>query len=108
MKFGPTFDLLDSHKTMTSRVPAERWYGWYRNVNQQSKVVMAEGPDGEKRPIRLIDCGVHKLGWVKEKKFWEEGFSKPSEFEDIWRNLYGRFNPDELVCSLEFEVLLQG
>ena len=105
MKFGVTYELLAGHKTLTSRIPAERWYGWYKDVNLESKIVQAEGLDGEKQPIRLIGCNVHRVGWVRDNKFWEEGFSKPQEFEDIWRKLYGRFDPDEMVCSVEFEVL---
>ena len=104
MRFDLTFYLLDGHKRMTSRIPAQQWYEWYRDVNMNPRFVMAEGPNDEKRPIRLHFCTIMPLGFVKERYFWEEGFSSPQGFEEDWIKLHGRFEPTLQVCSLVFEV----
>lgn len=104
MRFGPTFGLLDGHKTMTSRIPYQQWYGWYEAVNYSPRWAVAEGPNGMKRPIYLKGCTVLKLGIVKEKHYWDEGVSSPEAFEKIWRVLYKTFDPELLVCCITFDV----
>ena len=85
MKFAHTYELLSGHKTETSRIPAMKWYEeWnYKSVNIQPKRTDAEGPNGEKLPIMLKFCTIVKLGYVKEKRYWQEGFSSPEAFEAI-------------------------
>ena len=71
----------------------------------QRKRAMAEGPNGETLPIMLKFCTIVKLGYVKEKRFWQEGCSSPEAFEKIWRGLYNSFSPELQVCQIEFDVL---
>tara|TARA_Y100000310_G_scaffold340909_1_gene438283 strand:+ start:1311 stop:1685 length:375 start_codon:yes stop_codon:yes gene_type:complete len=112
MKFSVTYELLQDkltggHKTMTSRKPWEKWYDWYKDVNQKSRTVIAEGYfEGRfcKRPIHLIGCVPQDLGWIAENKFWGEGFSSEEGFIDIWKKLYGTFDPELKVTTLEFKV----
>ena len=108
MKFGHTFELLppEGHKKCTSRIPAEKWYDWYKDVNMNPRRTVAEGINGEKKPIVLKFCTIQKLGLVKEKRFWDEGFSSPESFEQIWRRLYNNFNPEMQVCTIDFDTLV--
>jgi hypothetical protein len=105
MRFDHTFELLQGHKTQTSRVPAFRYYNWYKDVNINPRRTDAEGPNGEKLPIMLKFCTIKKLRYVRDHDYWKEGFSSAKAFEDIWVKLYGKFDPNLDVCVLEFDVL---
>jgi hypothetical protein len=108
MRFGATYHLLSGHKTQTSRIPAQKWYDWYRDANYNPKIVTAEGPNGEKQPIKLLACTIMKLGYVAEKKYWEEGYSTMEGFKEAWVTLHKQFDPDLDVCVLSFQVLRTG
>jgi hypothetical protein len=72
------------------------------------KIIQAEGPNDQKRPILMHGCTVYPLKYVYEKKYYEEGFSKPDEFKDIWLKMPG--HPWDLkmnVCFLEFKKMIQ-
>ena len=104
MKFAETFELLvNGHKTCTSRVPAQKWYDWYKDVNMEPKIVQAEGlADDESTPIKLLSCTVMKLGYVKQNLYWQEGCSSPEAFQNLWESLHKTFNPELLVCVIFF------
>lgn len=109
LNFGAEFFLLDpnngGHKKSICKVPPGKYYSWYSGINQSAKYAVAESDTGEKLPIMLKFVTIVKLGFVKQKKFWEEGFSSPEAFEAFWKKTYGKFNPDELVARIEFDVL---
>lgn len=107
MKFTHTYNLITyGHKTCTARTPWPKWYKWYRRaacINH--KIIQAEGPYGEKTPIRLLKCEVFKLNYVKNHLFYQEGFETPEEFEQVWRKIYKSFPSDLDVCTIFFEKL---
>jgi uncharacterized protein YhfF len=105
MRFDHTYHLIvQDKKTETSRIPADKWYTWYKDHPQTGKLVRAEGPNGESCFIRITSVTIITCGEVRDdpEHYVREGFSTGKEFEEVWRKLYRRFDPLERVCSLRF------
>lgn len=103
MFFKETFDLIvEGKKTCTTRVPAFRWYRWYKR--KIGRILLAEDGKGNKTAIKLTNVLKTTLGYVASNFYSEEGFDSEEEFKEVWLKLhYKHWRPRNSVCVLFFE-----
>ena len=49
-----------------------------------------------------------RLGDISEEDARKEGFKTVKEFQETWKRLYGKWDPEEVVWVYEFELATQG
>lgn len=55
--------------------------------------------------LEIVDVQRKRLGDFDEDDAWREGGYTLKEFKDIWRDLHGDWNPDEIVYVIRFEMM---
>ena len=55
--------------------------------------------------ILITDIFQQYLGEINQEDITKEGFETPQEFINIWREIYGSYNPEELIWVVEFQYL---
>jgi len=55
--------------------------------------------------IRILKVFQQRLGDVSHEEARKEGFSSVEGFQAKWVEIYGSWNPDEMVTAYEFKLL---
>lgn len=55
--------------------------------------------------IRILDVRLEPLGAVSEEDARAEGGYTVAEYIEVWREINGDFDPDQLVYVVDFEVV---
>lgn len=120
MQFKPAMvkAILEGRKTVTRR-PADvydrRWgpAGDYNIVDRNGRAIYGKGRSYAVQPgrgqvgVARIQIDHIDLGYLHEMKpsdALREGFADLDGFRRIWRELYGNFDPDQLVYVLQFRL----
>ena len=55
--------------------------------------------------ILITDIFQQYLGEISQEDIRKEGFEDLNEFKDIWREIYGNYDPEELIWVVEFQYV---
>ena len=55
--------------------------------------------------IQVTNIRKEKLGDITEEDAKKEGCSSVAEFKKVWKEIYGKWNPEQEVYVIEFKLL---
>jgi len=55
--------------------------------------------------IKIIDIYPQILGEITDEDLQREGFEDNDAFKDMWREIYGSYDPAEYIWVIEFEYI---
>lgn len=55
--------------------------------------------------IKILDVREERLGDISEKDAWAEGHYTIEDYKNVWKDIYGEWDPEELVLVYEFEMV---
>lgn len=102
--------ILDGRKTVTRRVPSANprspWYGVMCGVKAGRSYAVCPGR-GKTAIGRVAVTAVDllPLGHLDDAEARREGFASADEFEAVWVDLNGRYNPIQPVWRIEFRLI---
>jgi len=96
--------ILEGRKTQTRRTGKKRW-----NVGSvhQAKLNFKKGS----KPfayLKITDVRQERLGNITEADAWAEGYGSIEEYKEVFKQIYGYWNPDINVWVVNFEVVKGG
>ena len=87
------FKILRGEKTQTRRLSDRFRIGEIYRVNSSEIWIL------------ITRKYQQRLGDITPEEIRREGFSSLKEFQDTWKRIYGRWNPDAQVWTYEFKVI---
>ena len=85
--------ILQGRKTQTRRTSSRYQVGEILSVNSSEIWIL------------ITKKYRQRLGDITPEEIRREGFSSLKEFQDTWKRIYGRWNPDAQVWTYEFKVI---
>jgi len=90
-------------KTQTRR-PSKSWSG--RAYKVGDVLPLRDGYNGPTlAKIRITRRFQQRLGEIPMEDIQKEGFRSLEEFKREWTNIYGEWNPDQIVTVYEFRLI---
>lgn len=91
------------------RATRRMWSDEYARPNegtvQMAKTSLFESDDECDCYIRILQVYQEPLAEMSAQDFDAEGGYTPDEFVEIWRGLYGEWDPEQVVEVVEFEYV---
>lgn len=90
--------ILADTKTQTRRTGKLRWkVGAIRQAKTSYK------KDSEFARLRILAVRQERLGDISEADAVAEGYASIADYQDIFRRIYGEWNPEQMVWVIDFE-----
>jgi len=95
--------ILEGKKTQTRRIsrPRVKIGGIYK---AKTKLFSRE----HFALIKITGLRAEKLGDISDEDVKKEGYNSLEEFMEVWKSIYGSWEPERIVWVLEFEVVNGG
>ena len=91
--------ILSGRKTQTRRIGKKRWK--IGSIHQAR--LNFQTPFFAK--LRILDVYQEKLGDITESDVYAEGYDSIDEYFDVFRNLNGSVDLDELIWVVKFKLV---
>jgi hypothetical protein len=91
--------ILQGRKTQTRRIHSHEWrVGRCYSIRGR----LLDKPEGH---IIITRKFKQQLGDISEVDAQKEGYSNLEEFKQIWTDINGSWNPEQIVTAYEFKLL---
>jgi len=92
--------ILSGRKTQTRRTGRCRW-----KVGTIRQAKTSYRKDSTFARIRILAIRQEPLGQISEADARAEGYNSVAEYQDVFRRIYGSWDPDMPVWVIDFELV---
>lgn len=90
--------ILAGTKTQTRRTGRRRW-----KVGSIRQAKTSYRKDSEFAQLRILAIREERLGDISEADAVAEGYANIAEYQEVFRQIYGAWEPDRVVWVIDFE-----